>query len=387
MNSTAAKNAQPKDFGFDEDALALKDVAAKFFQDNLPTQTLHALVAADSDLSHGTASRWDPGLWQQIVELGWLSIAVPEHLGGAGLPAAAVAGLVEEAGRAALPGPLVTTLSAVYVLTACGTDQADKALDAVVNGITFSHAMCDRNGSWAHEDSEVVFEDGVLNGSSYFVQDAQKVDFLLVNARAQGETVLVCVPTDAKGLSIEPNAILDLTRDQASVRFNGVAVEEDQIVALPGAAVRALEEATPAQLVLISADICGAAEWQLQTTAEYARTRTQFDRNLGFFQAVKHPLVEFMVALDLARGLLYNAACAIDHEPQNAARYARMAKAAANDAALFGSKKSVQLHGGIGFTWECFVHIYLKRQMHNQMLLGDAVHQRRELAKIVLAEN
>jgi alkylation response protein AidB-like acyl-CoA dehydrogenase len=134
----------------------------------------------------------------------------------------------------------------------------------------------------------------------------------------------------------------------------------------------------------VSADICGAAEWQLQTTSEYARTRKQFDHNIGFFQAVKHPLVEFMVALDLARSHLYNAACAIDHEPDNALAYARMAKAAANDAAAFGSKKSVQLHGGIGFTWECFVHIYLKRQLHSQMLLGDASYQRAKLAEMLV---
>ena len=109
---------QPKNFGFDEEALALKDVACKFFQDNLPTQSLHALVAADSDLTQGTRSRWDPALWDEIVELGWLSVAVPEHLGGAGLSATAVAGLLEEAGRAALPSPLVSTLGVTYILKA-----------------------------------------------------------------------------------------------------------------------------------------------------------------------------------------------------------------------------------------------------------------------------
>ncbi len=377
---------QPKNFGFDEEALALKDVACKFFQDNLPTQSLHALVAADSDLTQGTRSRWDPALWDEIVELGWLSVAVPEHLGGAGLSATAVAGLLEEAGRAALPSPLVSTLGVTYILKACDTKSANRFLTDISRGVTFSYASCDRNGSWGYSSSEVVLENNTLNGASYFVQEAQKVDYFLVNAKQEGKTVLVCVPADAEGLIVEPNAILDLTRDQSCVCFDGVKIDPEQIVASINTANDAIQQATPALLVLISADICGAAEWQLQTTAEYARTRTQFDRNLGFFQAVKHPLVEFMIALDLARALLYNAACAIDHEPQNAEKYARMAKAAANDAAAFGSKKSVQLHGGIGFTWECYVHIYLKRQMHSQTLLGDATQQRRELANIVLAE-
>jgi len=197
----------------------------------------------------------------------------------------------------------------------------------------------------------------------------------------------VAVPANAEGLSIMPNAIIDLTRDQARLQFDQTPIENQQIVSAPGKALEALRLATPALLVTISADICGAAEWQLQTTAEYARTRKQFDRNIGFFQAVKHPLADFMIAIDLARSHLYNAACAIDFEPEKAEQFARMAKAAASDAAAFGSKKSVQLHGGIGFTWECFVHIYMKRQLHSQTLLGDASHQRAKLAELILSQS
>lgn len=376
---------QPNNFGFDSDAIALNDVAGKFFQDNLPTHELHALVAHDSNLEHGTESRWNRALWRQIVDLGWLMVAVPERAGGMGMPAVAVAALAEQSGRAALPGPLVPTLSTAYILTACNNARADDVLTLICGGKAFSYASCNRYGSWEHGTSELVLEGGTINGTVCFVQDAQKVDYFLVNARSNGEPALVVVPASTPGLTIEPNAIVDLTRDQARLHFDRVAVEDSQIIAAPGEAIEALRQATPAMLVLISADICGAAEWQLQTTAEYARTRHQFDRDLGFFQAVKHPLVEFMVALDLARGLLYNAACAIDHEPDKAEQFARMAKAAASDAAGFGSRKSVQLHGGIGFTWECFVHLFLKRQLHSQTLLGDASYQRAKLAELVLS--
>lgn len=379
---------QPKDFGINEDAIALRDIAERFFRDNLPTQKLHQLVAADSNLDHGRESRWDPDLWQQIVELGWLTVAVAESHGGMGIPAVAVAALVEQAGRAGFPAPFISTLSSAYILAGCDNDNARAASSLVCAGKAFSYASCNHNGSWEHDVSEVVLQDNVLNGTVYFVQDAQKVDYFLVNAQCsgeyEGETVLIKVPADATGLSIKPNAIIDLTRDQAQLHFDNVSVADTQIVAEPGQALRALQRATPALLMLVSADMCGAAEWQLQTTADYARTRKQFDRHIGFFQAVKHPLVEFMVAIDLARSHLYNAACAIDHEPDNAEQYARMAKAAASDAAAFGSKKSVQLHGGIGFTWECYVHLYLKRQLHSQTLLGDASHQRQKLAELVL---
>ena len=324
-------------------------------------------------------------MWQQIVDLGWLMTAVPERAGGLGMSAAAVAGLVEEVGRAAFPCPLLPTLGVTYILDACGNEPADAVLARIAEGEAFSYASCNQYGSWSDSESELKVEHGKLNGSVYFVQEAQKVDGFLVNAKLNGEVALYAVPAKIAGLSVNPDAIVDLTRDQATLEFSDVDIAQCQLVATADAVLSALSAATPAMLVILSADMCGAAEWQLQTTAEYARTRQQFDRAIGFFQAVKHPLVEFMVEIDQARSLLYNAACAIDFEPEMAGQYARMAKAVANDAVGFGSRKSVQLHGGIGFTWECYIHLYLKRQLHSQVLLGDASYQRARLAELVLA--
>ena len=384
MSGSTQPAQQPKNFGFDADALALKDVAAKLFQDNLPIHTLHALVANDSDLQNGFVCHWDEELWKKVVDLGWLMVAVPERLGGMQMSAVAVASLVEQVGKAAMPGPLVPTLGACYILDACGTDNADAALSLIASGHSFSYGASNQHGSWEHDASELTFEEGKLSGTLYFVQDAQKVDYFLINAKRDGETTLIVVPANLPGLTIQPDTILDLTRDQASLKFDQAEIEESQIVSIPGKAIEAMNTALPALLTLVCADMCGAAEWQLQTTAEYARTRKQFDRNLGFFQAVKHPLADFMVAIDLARSHLYNAVCAIDHEAGSAEQFARMAKSAANDAAGFGSKKSVQLHGGIGFTWESAVHIYLKRQLHSQTLWGDAAYQRQKLAELIL---
>ena len=130
----------------------------------------------------------------------------------------------------------------------------------------------------------------------------------------------------------------------------------------------------------------GGGEWLLQTTTEYATTRVQFDRPLGFFQAVKHPLVNVMIDIDQAKSLTYNAACAYDEEPENAERLARMAKSAASDMAIFSASRAVQFHGGIGFTWECYVHLFFKRQMHNQVLYGDAKYQRAKLADLLMGK-
>ena len=191
------------------------------------------------------------------------------------------------------------------------------------------------------------------------------------------------MPVDAPGVTVTPDRIVDLTRDQATVAFDGVKVDAAGVAAAEGKGAAAVEAALPTLLTLLAADACGAAEWQLQTTAEYAKSRVQFEHPIGFFQAVKHPLVNVMIAIDRAKSLTYAAACAIDEDPSAALRLAHMAKAAASDAGAFASDRSVQLHGGIGFTWECDVHLWFKRQKHTEQLFGNATYQRAQLARLL----
>jgi alkylation response protein AidB-like acyl-CoA dehydrogenase len=369
---------QPNNFGFGEEAALLKESARKFFADNFPTDRLHAMTASDHNPERMSEANWDTDLWQQMVELGWTMVAVPESAGGLGMPVVAVAGLVEEVGRAAFPCPLLPTLNASYVLAACGKS-GEEALGDIIAGKSATLAITNARGSWNAGDTDVVCDNGILNGTACFVQDARKVDRLLVSARTGTGVALYWVDASANGVAIQPDAILDLTRDQAHVTFTDVAVQE-----LASDGVAALNQAFPAIWALLAADIVGAAEWQLQTTVEYASTRQQFDHPLGFFQAVKHPLVDVMIQVDEAKSLVYNAACAIDCEPERAAQFAHMAKACASEAAAFASSRSVQLHGGIGFTWECYVHLYFKRQKHSQMLWGDGPWHRSKLADILL---
>jgi alkylation response protein AidB-like acyl-CoA dehydrogenase len=373
--------AQPKNFDFGEEEVMLRDSARKFFQDKLPTDKLHQLVAADPDPDRTPQCLWDKDLWHQMVELGWTMLAVPQSAGGMGMKAVAVAALAEEAGRAALPSPLITTLCSSYVLAACETDAANQALERIIEGAAVTLAITNSRGSWEPTDTDVQVEDDVLNGTAWFVQDARKADYFLVSARSGDGIGIYVVPVDAAGVTIVADSITDLTRDQAHIEFSGVVATP---LAAPGSGERALEQATPAILTVLAADMCGAAEWQLQTTVEYATVRTQFDKPIAFFQSIKHPLVELMVMLDQARSLVYNAACAIECEPELAEQYARMAKSSASDAAAFACTRSVQTHGGIGFTWECFIHIYFKRQKHNQALMGDGVYQRARLADLMM---
>jgi alkylation response protein AidB-like acyl-CoA dehydrogenase len=254
-------------------------------------------------------------------------------------------------------------------------------LEEIAGGLSASLAITDANGDWRASQTGVSVVDGKLKGTAWFVQDARKVDRLLVSAHSPEGLSLFWVATDAPGVDIEPDAIVDLTRDQAHVRFESVEAAPLSVNALA-----ALESAMPAIWILLAADIAGAAEWQLQTTVEYVSARKQFDRPLGFFQAVKHPLVDVMIQIDQTRSLLYSAACAADNEPARARQDAHMAKASASETAAFASGRSIQCHGGIGFTWECFAHLYFKRQKHSQMLWGDASWHRRRLADILIGE-
>lgn len=383
--------AQPKDFGFGSEEQMLRDSARKFLKDNSPIEKLRTLVAKDHKLAYESDVQplaWDERVWKQMVELGWTALAVPESAGGVGMKTIAVAALAEEIGRAALPSPLIATLIATCVLREAGTDAAKACLERIVAGDGASFAGPGAEGSWLPDATSIAATasggGAVLKGTVPFVQDARKATFFVVAARdAKGGVGLYAVAADAPGVKIKADRVVDLTRDQAHLEFDDVKVDETGVLASPGAGEKAVAAALPAILTIVAADLCGAAEWQLQTTAEYARVRTQFDRLIGFFQAVKHPIVNVMIDVDRARSLTYAAACAIDTDPTDALRLARMAKAAASDVGGFASSRSIQLHGGIGFTWECDVHIYVKRQKHNQFYFGDGAYQRAKIAQLI----
>ena len=373
---------QAKNFAFGEDEKMLRDTARKFLQDNLPTDKLHQLVASDSDPYRESSCLWDKDIWRQIVELGWTTVIVPEADGGMGMSLVALCSLVEETGRVALPSPFIATVNVSLVLRECHTPVASHLLSKIATGKTATLASTPKKGSWLTTDCDVELIDGKLTGSAWFVQDARKVETFIVQAKTSKGSALYEVSAGSEGLDIIADTIIDLTRDQAHIYFNNVPVNDLQLLSNEAGTV--LEKAQPALLTLLAADMCGAGEWQLQTTVEYMKVREQFDHPLGYFQALKHPLVNLMIMIDQAKSLTYNAACAIDSEPENAEKFARMAKASASEMAAFASNRSIQFHGGIGFTWECFIHLYSKRQKHNQVLLGDAKYQRSKLADLLM---
>jgi len=388
--TTQNSNTQPRDFGFGADETLVRDQARKLLAEFAGPGPLRKYAARDPQAvyARGDLPGYDRAIWRRCVELGWPALAVPESCGGIGAKMVGVAALVEEIGRHVFPSPCVATLVASCVLRSAGTPGAERWLSRIVGGSTLSLALTGQRGSWELDQTGVTAlaqKTGLtLDGTAYFVQDAFKVDAFLVAARSADGIALVVVDKRAPGVSLKRDHILDLSRDQGHLTLTEVVAREDDVVALPLGGLGALRRAWPSVLTLISADLVGASEWLLQTTVEYAKVRKQFDKTIGSFQAVKHPLVDAMMEIDLARSHLYNAACAIDEGHEDVEVSARMAKSAASDAAAFMSGRAVQLHGGIGFTWDCDVHFFFKRNQHNQALYGDGVHQRQKLSDLLI---
>ena len=373
---------QPRNFGYGEEQEMIRDAARRFVANKAPLTHLRGQIEGTEDPYHGRgrAACYDEAAWKEMVDLGWQSLAVPEAQGGSGMNLLTAVALAEEIGRAAMPSPLTSTLQSTFVLREAASEGASSLLAGVANGASVTLAITGEDGSLEVDSTDVTVNGTTLNGTSYFVQDAGKVDNFLVAAKNDSGIGLYSVAAGSTGITISPDRIVDLTRDQARVSFENVNAE---LVSAPGEGDSVIFRALPALLTLVAADISGAAEWQLQATAEYAKVRTQFDRPIGFFQAVKHPIVNMMIMVDQTRSLVYNSACAYDTDPDDAHRCAYLAKSSASDTAAFCSNRATQLHGGIGFTWEADMQIYFKRQTHSQFLFGDGSWQREKLAALL----
>lgn len=365
---------QPRDFGFGEEQEMLKDAAARFVEDKQPLLALRKATAGTEDPYFGDErpGTYDRAAWEEMVQLGWTALAVPESAGGLGMSLVTAVSVAEELGRGAVPTPLTETLQATFLLREAGGSEANNWLAKIVEGQSAAPALHGQDGLF---DPDVTASGNVLSGTACFVQDLQKVDFLVVSAVNGDTTQLFCVDLKAEGISIKHDRIVDLTRDQGRVTFNNVAAD-----CVAENAGDVFTRALPALYTLVAADMAGAAETLLQATADYAKVRVQFDRPIGFFQAVKHPIVNMMIMVDETRSLVYNAACAYDTEPENAALAAHLAKSSASDTGQFCANRATQLHGGIGFTWEHDVQIFHKRLIHAQQLYGDGVWHRQQAA-------
>ena len=369
----------PKDFGISEEHSLLREQAKKLLDDRAGVEVLRKL--ADDDLGY------DRELYAQLAELGWLGLTLPEDVGGAELGALHMALLFEQMGDHILAGPvLASTLAATAIQAAGDAAQRKALLPGIASGERIATlALLDGNCSWlpdAVTDEARPHGDGfVLNGLKPHVDWGGLADVIVAPFRVDGEITLFAVPTDAPGLERAAEKCIDISRRTSRVRFTDVRVPASAKLEGDGAA--ALQLAHERGWLYLSAEMLGGTERTLHITRDYAADRVQFNKKIGAFQAVKHPLVDIMVACENTRSLVYAAAAAADSGSDGAGTLARMAKASAGDAFTYATDRGVQLHGGFGFTWDCDIHFLFKRAMWSRATLGDARHHRKALAKIL----
>jgi alkylation response protein AidB-like acyl-CoA dehydrogenase len=367
----------PTDFGFAEEHGLLRAEARRFLAERLPMAELRRQVEG--------GARFDRGLWKEVAQLGWVGLVVPERFGGAGLGWLHLEILMEEMGRRLLPGPFLGSLLAGIALErGAGEAQRERWLPAVAAGETLATLALVEPGGAFEPDAVAATADPVeggfvLRGRKTHVVGGSQAGLVVAAFREpSGRVSLFAVELPAPGVAAEDEVSIDPTRPTARVAFDGVRVGRDARLEGDGAA--ALADTLVRGCAALAAEQVGGAESVLQATRQYAIDRKQFDRPIGFFQAVKHPIVDMMCGIEQARSLACGAAAALDADTPSAGVHARMAKALAGDVYAQAARKGVQLHGGYGFTWDCDVHFYFRRALWSRPMLGDAVHHRRRLA-------
>ena len=338
-------------------------------------------------------------LWKQMVELGWPALTVPAEQGGLGLGWVELAVVVEELGRAVAPGPFVATVGLFLPAVQSTADAAQLArvLPRVAEGsLTGALALTEASGG---SDPATVRAEAVrhgagweLSGTKTAVLDGDSADELLVVAREPGTegddgVVAALVPRAAATVmrNRPPEAPLDATRGLVHVTLDGVSVGADRVLGQPGpATARALRSAIEAGAVALAVEIVGTCQTIFDVTLEYAKQREQFGVPIGSFQAIKHKFADMLVSLERARATSYFAAlCVAENDPRRSIA-ASTAKAAAGDCQALLAKEGIQIHGGIGYTWEHDMHLYVRRAKTDAALLGNTHEQRARIADELL---
>lgn len=355
------------DFALTDDQLAIQAAARDYLADAAAPEVVRAAVDGDG---------FDPALWQGLaVDMGFAGLMIPEAHGGAGLGAVEMALVLEEAGRRLAPVPYFeTAVLVVQALLAAGT--------AVQQARWLPRLAAGAPASFAGTADRPVLADGRLTGTAGYVTFGAVAQILVVATR---DDRLVVLEPGTPGLAIEPLMALDRTRPFARVRFD-CAVPDDAVLAGDGAGAGAVARALAVGAGLLAAEQTGAMQFSLDATVDYATQRVQFGRAIGSFQAVKHMLADMMLLVEASRSAAYYAAAAIDEGGAELAEAAAVARSFVSDAFRSVAGDAIQLHGGIGFTWEHHAQLYFKRAQATASWLGSADRHREALASIILKD-
>jgi alkylation response protein AidB-like acyl-CoA dehydrogenase len=363
--------------GFSEGQGDLMEVASGFCRERSPIAQVRALIDSENG--------FDAAVWQEMAELGWMAIAVPEQFGGVGLSLAEEVPVVEQMGRNLLASPFVSTTLAAQALLAGGSEsQKAEWLPKLASGGIATLAMSEAHGDWdlLHIDSTAI-RDGdylKLSGTKHFVLWADSADLALVSVRIDGRPAMAVLTKDnLQANALRRETIIDETKRTFALSLDGISISADAV--LDSAPLEALGEGA---LLLQSAEMCGGTQAVIDYTLGYLQTRKQFGKLIGEYQALKHPMVDAYVAYEKARSHLYGAAHCHGEQGRGAIA-AHMAKAAADKAYAVAADRAIQFHGAFGFTHDCDAGLHRRAAIFHASQHGDAAWHRAKLADLLLA--
>jgi len=365
------------EFMFTDEQAQLRSAVRKFSTENFDQQTVRGLMESDPP--------FDAGVWARLgSELGVLGLSVPESDGGVGGTLVDQAVAVEELGASLACGPIFgTVFLAIPALVAAPAGEVRDALlgDLVEGRRTAAFVVADRAGAFDAAAVAVTAAGDALTGSVDRVVDGGAADELLVAATGPDGPVLYAVDAAGPGVDRTGLVTLDLTRPQANIRLSDAPA---RLIAGADDAPRVIGRALQVGSALLATEQVGAAQHLLDLTVRYAKERWQFGRAIGSFQAVKHRMPDMLVDLEHARSAAYHAVWALTDGTDDPALAASMAQATASAAFSRIATDTIQVHGGIGFTWEHQAHLYFKRATTDAALLGSAEQHRSRIAELVL---
>jgi alkylation response protein AidB-like acyl-CoA dehydrogenase len=358
------------DFGLSEEQTLLQGTIRRYLDTECPTTRVRTIMES--------ATGHDPALWRGLAELGVTGLLVPDAHGGMGLELLDAALAAEVLGWCCAPGPFLgSTMATVALVESGNADAQARWLPGVASGeslITF--ALGERIGEWDAANLQTTANGGRLAGEKPLVPYADVADAMVVAGRDADGPGLWVVERGAPGLSITSLKVFDMTRRVSLVAFDGTPATK---VASGRAAI---DRARDAGLVLIAADAFGGAARCIDMTAKYALTREQFGQPIGAFQGVKHQLADLACDLEPTRALWWYAAHAFDHLQDRSQRHAALTKAHLTDLYDRVTRYAIELHGGIGFTWEFDLHLWWRRALFDRAFLGEAGHHRARAAEL-----
>jgi alkylation response protein AidB-like acyl-CoA dehydrogenase len=370
-------------FGFTEEQELLRAEVRKFLDQNASMEEVRRIAESDES--------FDRSLWSRMAELGWIGLVIPEEHGGLGLDFVTLLPVLEECGRTLLPSPLISCLLAAKAIERAGSEEQKKRwLSSLADGSAIgTFALLEASDSFEAEGialtAKVDGDTTLLSGRKHFVSDAATADLFVVAYRSgpgPEELSLAVVEGRESGVSVVDYPTTDLTKSTGELVLDQVRVAPEQILGEAGAAWPAIYWLIDLGAMLVTAETVGTAEAAHWITTEYAKERVQFGSPIGRFQAVKHPLAEMYVDTESFKSLLYYAAWALDQNTDDASAAVSRAKAYASEAFARIGIDGVQLHGGVGFTWEYNIQLYLKRSKWVRPAFGDADYHYDRLATL-----